>query len=222
MWQVLMCGRNGFGISRVSPPGPVQHGGGCDCGFRVSKGSGRASGLQLQKQVPVVLCTTGLSSEQLSAVEKASQVTAILRSANMSLGVNLLLKLVSDAARVLAGSGFDMEIVEKHHNQKVDAPSGTALALADSMNQAMDGQYAYTCDRSTRRERKKSQRNRNLVCQRRFHCGRARRNICGQGRGAYLKPHRIFQAIFAKGAWRQPSSWPVSRACTPMTDVVDL
>ena len=107
-----------------------------------------------KKQVPVVLCTTGLSGEQLAAVEKASQVTAILRSANMSLGVNLLLKLVSDAARVLAGSGFDMEIVEKHHNQKVDAPSGTALALADSMNQAMDGQYAYTCDRSTRREKR--------------------------------------------------------------------
>ena len=64
--------------------------------------------------------------EQLAAVEKASQVTAILRSANMSLGVNLLPKLVSDAARVLAGSGFDMEIVEKHHNQKMDAPSGTA------------------------------------------------------------------------------------------------
>ena len=145
-----------------------------------------------KKQVPVVLCTTGLSKEQLAAVEKASQVTAILRSANMSLGVNLLLKLVSDAARVLAGSGFDMEIVEKHHNQKVDAPSGTALALADSMNQAMDGQYAYTCDRSTRREK----RNPNLVCQRRFHCGRARRNICGQGRGAYLKPHRIFQGYF--------------------------
>lgn len=83
-----------------------------------------------REQVPVVLCTTGLSGEQLAAVEKASQVTAILRSANMSLGVNLLLKLVSDAARILAGSGFDMEIVEKHHNQKVDAPSGTALALS--------------------------------------------------------------------------------------------
>ena len=107
-----------------------------------------------REQVPVVLCTTGLSKEQLRAVEKASEKTAILRSANMSLGVNLLLKLVSDAARVLAGSGFDMEIVEKHHNQKVDAPSGTALALADSMNQSMDGQYTYTCDRSTRREKR--------------------------------------------------------------------
>ena len=107
-----------------------------------------------REQVPVVLCTTGLSGEQLAAVEKASQVTAILRSANMSLGVNLLLKLVSDAARVLAGSGFDMEIVEKHHNQKKDAPSGTALALADSMNEALGDQYHYVYDRSSVHEKR--------------------------------------------------------------------
>ena len=107
-----------------------------------------------REQVPVVLCTTGLSGEQLAAVEKASQVTAILRSANMSLGVNLLLKLVSDAARILAGSGFDMEIVEKHHNQKKDAPSGTALALADSMNEALGDQYHYVYDRSSVHEKR--------------------------------------------------------------------
>ena len=107
-----------------------------------------------KKQVPVVLCTTGLSGEQLAAVEKASQVTAILRSANMSLGINTLLKLVQEAAKVLAGAGFDMEIVEKHHNQKVDAPSGTALALADSLNEAMDNQYHYVYDRSQTREKR--------------------------------------------------------------------
>ena len=109
-----------------------------------------------KKQVPVVLCTTGLSGEQLAAVEKASQVTAILRSANMSLGVNLLLKLVGEAARVLAGSGFDMEIVEKHHNQKVDAPSGTALALADSINESMGNAYSYVYDRSQVRKKRDS------------------------------------------------------------------
>lgn len=104
-----------------------------------------------REQVPVVLCTTGLSKEQLSAVEKASEKTAVLRSANMSLGVNLLLKLVSDAARVLAGAGFDMEIVEKHHNQKVDAPSGTALALADAINESLDNSYHYKYDRTAER-----------------------------------------------------------------------
>lgn len=105
---------------------------------------------------PVVLCTTGLSEEQIEGVKRTSASAAILRSANMSLGVNLLLKLVQDAARVLAGSGFDIEIVEKHHNQKMDAPSGTAIALADSINEAMGDAYEYTCDRSGRREKRKS------------------------------------------------------------------
>ncbi len=65
----------------------------------------------------------------------------------MSLGINTLLKLLQDAAKVLAGAGFDMEIVEKHHNQKVDAPSGTALALADSINEAMDAALNVLSDR---------------------------------------------------------------------------
>ena len=103
---------------------------------------------------PVVLCTTGLSQEQLAAVKRTSASAAVLRSANMSLGVNLLLKLVQDAARVLAGSGFDIEIVEKHHNQKMDAPSGTAIALADSMNGAMGDFYEYVYDRSGKREKR--------------------------------------------------------------------
>ena len=104
--------------------------------------------------MPVVLCTTCLSEGQLETLKRASASAAVLRSANMSLGVNLLLKLVKDAAKVLAGSGFDIEIVEKHHNQKMDAPSGTAIALADSINQAMDMSYGYTYDRSTRREKR--------------------------------------------------------------------
>lgn len=102
-------------------------------------------------QMPVVLCTTGLSEEQLKKVKETSEKTAVLRSANMSLGINTLLKLLQDAAKVLATAGFDVEIVEKHHNQKVDAPSGTALALADSVNEAMEGQYFYKYDRSTER-----------------------------------------------------------------------
>ena len=84
---------------------------------------------------PVVLCTTGLSAEQLEKVNQASKKVAILKSANMSLGINTLMKLLRTAADILANRGFDIEIVEKHHNQKLDAPSGTALALADCMNQ---------------------------------------------------------------------------------------
>lgn len=102
----------------------------------------------VEKKLPVVLCTTGLSQEQLKRVEEVSSQIGVLKSANMSLGVNVLLKLVKEAAKTLATAGFDMEIVEKHHNLKVDAPSGTALALADSLNEALDQQYHYVYDRS--------------------------------------------------------------------------
>lgn len=105
-------------------------------------------------RIPVVLCTTGLDDRQLKRVEEASRQTALLRSANMSLGVNVLLKLVKEAAQALTGAGFDIEVLEKHHNQKVDAPSGTALALADSINEALDHSCHYVFDRSQRREKR--------------------------------------------------------------------
>ena len=108
----------------------------------------------VEKKLPVVLCTTGLSEEQLKKVEEASKEIAILKSANMSLGINLLLKLLQSAAKVLAPAGYDMEIVERHHNQKLDAPSGTALALADSLNDALDQEYHYVYDRSQVRQKR--------------------------------------------------------------------
>lgn len=107
-----------------------------------------------EHKMPLVLCTTGLSEGQVKKVSEASRSTAVLRSANMSLGVNTLLKLLQDAAKVLAPAGFDIEIVEKHHNQKVDAPSGTALAMAESINEAMDHQYHYKYDRTAERARR--------------------------------------------------------------------
>lgn len=108
--------------------------------------------LAIKKNLPIVLCTTGLSEEQIELVEKSSAYIPILRSANMSLGINTIFRLVSEAAKVLANSGFDIEIVEKHHNKKVDAPSGTAIAIADAINEAMDHQYDYIFDRSHVRE----------------------------------------------------------------------
>ena len=107
-----------------------------------------------KKQIPVVLCTTGLSEAQLQLVADTSKQVAVLKSANMSLGVNTLLKLLATAAQVLAPAGFDMEIVEKHHNQKLDAPSGTALALADAMRDALEDDYAYKYDRSQERKKR--------------------------------------------------------------------
>ena len=104
----------------------------------------------LANKLPVVVCTTGLSEEQIARLDSAVEQIAVLRSANMSLGVNLLIKLVKEAAQTLAKAGFDIEIVERHHNQKKDAPSGTALALADSINEGLDNAYEYVYDRSDR------------------------------------------------------------------------
>ena len=106
------------------------------------------------KGIPVVLCSTGLSEEQLSKVKETSNKVAILKSANMSVGVNALLKVLKEVSPIFAAAGFDIEIVEKHHNQKLDAPSGTAIALADSINESLSGEYDYVYDRSTRREKR--------------------------------------------------------------------
>ena len=108
----------------------------------------------VDKNLPVALCTTGLSDEQLNEVKETSKKIAILRSANMSLGVNLLLKVLKQEAKKLANEGFDIEIVEKHHNQKLDAPSGTALALADAINSSLDEEFDYVYDRSQRRQKR--------------------------------------------------------------------
>ena len=94
----------------------------------------------LKRKMPLVLCTTGLSDKQLEDVKAASSQIPVLRSANMSLGVNTVFKLAAAAAKILGEAGYDIEIVEKHHNKKMDAPSGTALAIADAINEAMDRQ----------------------------------------------------------------------------------
>ena len=109
------------------------------------------------KKIPVVLCTTGLSEEMLARVKEVSEKTAVLKSANMSVGVNLLFDLVKRAAEALYDSNFDIEIIEKHHNQKLDAPSGTAVSIADEINGALDNKMEYIYDRTS--VRKKRERN---------------------------------------------------------------
>ena len=106
------------------------------------------------KAIPVVLCSTGLSAEQLDKVKEASAKVAVLKSANMSVGINVLIKVLKEVSPLFAAAGFDIEIVEKHHNQKLDAPSGTAIALADSINESLNNEYEYVNDRSTRREKR--------------------------------------------------------------------
>ena len=103
--------------------------------------------------LPLVLCTTGLSAQQLAAVHKAAEQVPIFVSGNMSLGVAVLSALTKKAAAVL-GDTFDIEIVEMHHNQKLDAPSGTALMLADAAKAGLSYEPVYTYDRHTRRQKR--------------------------------------------------------------------
>ncbi len=108
-------------------------------------------------KIPLILCTTGLSKEQTSKMEFYSKDTPIFFSANMSIGVNLLIDLVCRASKILE-SNFDIEIVEKHHNQKLDAPSGTALAIADAISDTVSYNPHYMYDRhSVRQKRDKSE-----------------------------------------------------------------
>ena len=154
----------------------------------------------VNKQVPVVLCTTGLSDMQLARVEEESKKVAILKSANMSLGVNTLMELLKKAALVFAPAGFDMEVVEKHHNQKIDAPSGTALALADSMNEALNNAYEYKYDRSQERKKRdkyeigiSAVRGGNIV-------GEHEVFFCGQDEVIEFKHTAYSRTVFGKGA----------------------
>lgn len=98
----------------------------------------------LKTGTPAVLCSTGYTAEDIEKIQQASQKVALFRSANMSLGINVLLELVKNTAKALLG--YDVEIIEKHHNQKVDAPSGTALMLADAVKKADESKF-YTYGR---------------------------------------------------------------------------
>lgn len=104
--------------------------------------------------IGIVLCTTGFTKEEQNLIDETAKEIPIFQSANMSMGINLITKLIQEAAKLLVQSGFDIEIVERHHNKKVDAPSGTALALADAMNAVLNNEYEYRYDRSQIRDKR--------------------------------------------------------------------
>lgn len=105
--------------------------------------------------VPCVLATTGYNEEQIAKIRKAANSIPVFFSFNMSLGINLLVQLAKKAVSILGGQ-FDIEIVEKHHNQKIDAPSGTAIMLADAINDELDNQYHYVYDRHSKRQKREA------------------------------------------------------------------
>ena len=107
----------------------------------------------LSNGTPVVFATTGYNDEQIARIKKAAEQIPVFFTYNMSLGINLLVELAKKSTAVLGGQ-FDIEIVEKHHNQKIDAPSGTAIMLANAINDTLDNKYHYTYDRHSKRQKR--------------------------------------------------------------------
>lgn len=105
------------------------------------------------KNLPVVIATTGYSDSQMEQIKKASEIIPVFFTFNMSVGVNLICSLAKKAATIL-GDDFDVEIIEKHHNLKIDAPSGTAIMLANAVNQVFDDQKHYEYDRHSKRQKR--------------------------------------------------------------------
>ena len=168
--------------------------------FTIAKITDQVLDACVAKGYPLVLCTTGLSSEQLEHVRQASAHIPIVQSYNMSLGINTLVKLLKAAAPVLSEAGFDIELVEKHHNQKIDAPSGTELLLADAVNEACENQYYYRYDRSSIRSKRdgkeigiSSVRGGTIV-------GEHEVIFAGTDEVIELKHQAFSKAVFAKGA----------------------
>lgn len=107
------------------------------------------------EKTPIVVATTGLSDADIENIKSASKAVAVFFTFNMSLGINLLVELSKTASKIL-GEGFDVEIIEKHHNQKIDAPSGTAIMLANGINEVNSGKYRYEYNRQAKREKREA------------------------------------------------------------------
>ena len=155
-----------------------------------------------ETKIPLVICTTGFSADEKQRMAEASKVIPILNSANMSLGVNLLLALVKQTAPVLAESNFDIEIVEKHHNQKLDSPSGTALMIADAINSSLGNRLKFVYGRHSKTSRREP-------CEIGIHAIRGGAIVgehtvifAGQGEVIEITHSAISRDVFAYGALR--------------------
>jgi len=154
----------------------------------------------VKKRIPAVICTTGLSAVTNQKISEASKKVALFKSANMSIGINLIVNMLGRMSKVLYEEGFDIEITDRHHNRKIDAPSGTALLLADAVNSAVGGSLTYVTDRSQKREK----RSRNELG---LHSVRAGTIVgqhsvifCGQDEMLELTHDAFSKEVFAVGA----------------------
>ena len=120
--------------------------------FSIPKASLNILEYARKNKIPIVIATTGFSDEELKVIKEDSEEIPVFRSSNMSLDINLMAKIVQEIARVL--NDTDIEIIETHHNRKVDSPSGTAILLADAINEVLENKKIYTFDRMQKREKR--------------------------------------------------------------------
>ena len=168
--------------------------------FTVSKITDMVLDQCAQKGLALVLATTGLSDEQLAHVQEAGKTIPIVQSYNMSLGINTLAKIVELITPVLADAGFDIEIVERHHRRKLDAPSGTAIMLGNAANKSLNGEYHFVFDRSERREKRDPKEIGFSAVRGGTIVGEHEIIFAGQDEVIELKHTAYSRAIFGKGA----------------------
>lgn len=152
------------------------------------------------KKLPLVLCTTGLSEAQYAHLDEVAKQIPVLQSSNMSLGINTLKKVLSIVSPVLKEAGFDIEIVERHHNQKLDAPSGTAILLADAINDSLEKECHYVYDRSQVRQKRDSMEIGISAVRGGTIVGDHEVIYAGQDEVLEFSHHAYSRAVFAKGA----------------------
>ena len=166
--------------------------------FSVPKATMNILKYAMEQKIPIVIATTGLSKEENEYIKECSKEISIFQSANMSYDINLMKKIVAEVAKML--SDTDIEIIETHHNRKIDAPSGTALALADSINEALDNSKEYEFNRFAKREK----RNKNQIGFSSIRGG----NIVGEHTVSFFGENETFEithraysrGVFAEGA----------------------
>lgn len=151
-----------------------------------------------EKKIPIIIATTGFSDEQMEKIREYSKEIAIFKSANMSYEINLISKIVAEVAKKLPDS--DIEIVETHHNRKIDSPSGTALILADSINEALNNEMTYEYDRHSKREKRSKKEIGIHSIRGGNECGKHTVLFFGKNESLEITHNVNSRAVFASGA----------------------
>ena len=170
---------------------------------------------------PIIICTTGHSTEQLQSIREASAKFPVFRSGNMSLGINLMTELLRKSAAVL-GDKYDVEIIEKHHNQKLDAPSGTALMLADAVAEALPYDAEYVYDRHERRAKRPAHEIGISAIRGGTIVGEHSVLFCGRDEIIEIKHTALSREVFAVGAVAAAAFLPACQkpGMSDMSDVI--